>query len=265
MAAALSRSQIERLGRRLVGEGGPADEDLELLHELLLARSEQLDRAEVRVREGLGIVPTSRVKNTETILEKLRRSGGSGLKSIQDLAGMRIVGDVDRRGQDALVEKIVALFGDGDRAPKIVDRRAEPMHGYRAVHVIVFPEDAPIEIQVRTKWQHEWAEFFEKLADLVGRGIRYGEPPARWEVEAGDSDATREALDARHGLIEALMNWALVEGDLIEAVESGEMTDRASPEIEEGRRLVTGDLVQMHDYLRSVAAIEATIRRLRQR
>jgi len=72
---------------------------------------------------------------------------------------MRIVGEFDRRGQDELVEGIVALFGDGNRAPKVVDRRAEPMHWYRAVHVIVFPEGAPVEIQVRTGWQHEWAEF----------------------------------------------------------------------------------------------------------
>jgi hypothetical protein len=53
------------------------------------------------------------------------------------------------------------------------------MHGYAAVHVVVFPDDAPIEIQIRTAWQHEWAELFEKLADLVGRGIRYGESPRR--------------------------------------------------------------------------------------
>lgn len=37
-----------------------------------------------------------------------------------------------------------------------------------------------MEIQLRTKLQHEWANLFEKLADRVGRGIRYGEPPERW-------------------------------------------------------------------------------------
>jgi ppGpp synthetase/RelA/SpoT-type nucleotidyltranferase len=179
MSVGLSKSQIDRLGSRLVRGGERTDEDLDLLHQLLLDRSRQLDRAETRVREGLGMVPTSRVKNTETILEKLRRGGGAGLKSVQDLAGMRIVGDFDRRGQDKLTEQIVALFGDGERAPKVVDRRAEPMHGYRAVHAVVFPDGAPIEIQVRTRWQHQWAEFFEKLADLVGRGIRYGELPER--------------------------------------------------------------------------------------
>lgn len=29
-----------------------------------------------------------------------------------------------------------------------------------------------------------WADLFEKLADRVGRGIRYGEPPDHWRDEA---------------------------------------------------------------------------------
>jgi hypothetical protein len=27
-----------------------------------------------------------------------------------------------------------------------------------AVHVVVFPHGVPVEIQVRTRWQHEWAD-----------------------------------------------------------------------------------------------------------
>ena len=112
MSAGLSKSQIERLGQRLVSKDQPDKRDLDFLHELLLVRSRQLDRAEARLASEIGIVPTSRVKNTETLLDKLRRGGGSGLKSIQDLAGMRIVGSFDRRGQDDLVKQIVALFGE---------------------------------------------------------------------------------------------------------------------------------------------------------
>jgi ppGpp synthetase/RelA/SpoT-type nucleotidyltranferase len=167
----LSKPQVERLGKRLVQSDEPASAGLQLLHELLLARSDLLETAIARVRDHLKIAPSSRIKNTGTILEKLRRNGGSGLKSIQDLAGMRIVGTFDRRGQDEVVERVRALFADDPREPKVVDRRIEPMHGYAAVHLIVFPSGAPIEIQVRTAWQHEWAELFEKLADLVGRAL----------------------------------------------------------------------------------------------
>jgi ppGpp synthetase/RelA/SpoT-type nucleotidyltranferase len=91
MPRPISTSQIERLGLRLVRAAPPANEDLELLHELLAAYSEVLEGAVERVRVGLSIAPTSRIKNTGTILEKLQRYGGSWLKSIHDLAGMRIV------------------------------------------------------------------------------------------------------------------------------------------------------------------------------
>ena len=193
-------------------------------------RSGQLDRAEARLASEIGIVPTSRVKNTETLLDKLRRGGGSGLKSVQDLAGMRIVGGFDRRGQDDLVKQIVALFDDGSRVPKIVDRRAKPMHGHRAVHVIVFPEDAPIEIQVRTEWQHEWAEFFEKLADRVGRGIRYGEPPTKWWLpDEGRSGNVRKFNEAEYELRMVTVAMALAVADMIDAVEAGEFVDRRDP------------------------------------
>jgi ppGpp synthetase/RelA/SpoT-type nucleotidyltranferase len=173
----LSNSQIERLGVRLIQAQAPADEDLQLLHQLLAADSVVLGQAVERVRERLGVSPTSRIKNTGTILEKLHRYGGSWLKSIQDLAGMRIVDSATRTEQDALAAQLVDLFSDEYRPPKLVDRRVEPAQGYRAVHVIVFPGGVPIEIQARTRWQHEWAELFEKLADSLGRGIRYGEPP----------------------------------------------------------------------------------------
>ena len=137
MPLPLTKSQIERLGQRLVAAGEPAAEDVAALHELLR-------------------------KNTGTILEKLRRYGGSWLKSIQDLAGMRVVGAFDRNRQDELVRAVVDLFSDAPRPPKVIDRRDTPVNGYRAVHVVVFPDSVPVEIQVRTELQHEWAELFEK-------------------------------------------------------------------------------------------------------
>lgn len=172
-----SRTQIEKLGVRLVERTPPDQDDVAALHLLLAGYGTVLDRAVDRVCEELGVAPSARIKNTGTILEKLHRYGGSWLKSLQDLAGMRIVGMFDLNGQDALVAQLVALFASEQRPPKVVDRREAPVQGYRAVHVIVFPEGVPVEIQVRTRLQHEWAELFEKLADRVGRGVRYGEPP----------------------------------------------------------------------------------------
>lgn len=90
MRLSLSRSQIEQLGKRLVLGPEPDPDDLEALHGLLRGYGEVLGEAVATVREQTGFAPTARVKNTGTILEKLDRYGGSWLKSLQDLAGMRI-------------------------------------------------------------------------------------------------------------------------------------------------------------------------------
>ena len=141
----LSTSQVERLGSRLVQAPAPAPADLEMLHDPLADRSEILGDAVERVHHELGLSPSSRVKTTGTILDKLRRNGGHWLKSIQDLGGMRMVGDFDRRRQDQHVANLVAPVGGDARPPKVIDRRAEPVQRYRAVHVIVFANIADRE------------------------------------------------------------------------------------------------------------------------
>jgi len=194
----LTRSQIERLGVRLVQSDPPATDDLAALHELLLAYGDALAEAVATVQSALNLTPSSRLKTTGTILEKLERYGGSWLKSIQDLAGMRIVGKFDRRGQDALVAQLVELFANGARPPKVVDRRERPSQWYRAVHVIVLVRSRPVEIQVRTALQHEWADLFEKIADKIGRNVRYGEPPEHWLSEP------ERATPSRHSSVRSI-------------------------------------------------------------
>jgi hypothetical protein len=258
VADPVSKSQVERLGKRLVESDAPSPVDLQLLRRLLLVRSSALETAIGRVRDELALAPTSRIKNTGTILEKLRRNGGSGLKSIQDLAGMRIVGDFDRRGQDDVVSAVCDLFAGETRKPKVIDRRIEPMHGYSAVHVIVFPDDAPIEIQVRTEWQHEWAELFEKLADLVGRGIRYGEPPRRWATPAG-LEATaaerRRLVRMAYQLRVTTVEIALVIANSIALVERGAFVTPDNPGLRGSRREVDSQLIVFRELVDKLEGI----------
>ena len=84
---------------------------------------------------------------------------------------MRIVGDFDRTGQDALVSDLILLFNDEPRSPKVVDRRADPVQGSRAVHVIAFPGGVPVEVQVRTRLQHAWATAVETATRCRLRGL----------------------------------------------------------------------------------------------
>jgi hypothetical protein len=255
VASPLSKSQVERLGERLVASDQPAGADLQLLHELLLSRSSVLEVAIARVRDHLQLAPTSRIKNTGTILEKLRRSGGTGLKSMQDLAGMRIVGTFDRDGQDEVTAQVCDLFAGEARAPKVIDRRIAPMHGYAAVHVVVFPDDAPIEIQIRTAWQHEWAELFEKLADLVGRGIRYGDAPRRWwspeEYEAM-APVDRGLTRATYDLYESAVTVALKIARRIDAAEAKEVAAAGHPRQDPVRQSVDLLLAEFRELVERV-------------
>jgi ppGpp synthetase/RelA/SpoT-type nucleotidyltranferase len=69
------------------------------------------------------------------------------------------------------------LLGAAFSGADIVDRRASPSHGYRAVHVIVRVDGKPVEIQVRSLLQHRWAELSEKASDLVDPELKYGGGP----------------------------------------------------------------------------------------
>ena len=89
---------------------------------------------------------------------------------MQDIAGLRIV-VADLAAQNEAVEKLRHL------SPCVIkDRRANPSNGYRAVHLIFNVDGCPVEVQVRTKLQHDWAELSEKLAD-ADIDIKYGGGP----------------------------------------------------------------------------------------
>src|SRR5207247_2523827 len=105
-------------------------------------------------------------KSTTAIREKLLRET-IRLTQIQDIAGCRLIVD-GIADQDAVTSALSRLFDNAI----VVDRRDKPSHGYRAVHVIVSYSNRPVEIQVRTSLQHLWAEFSEKLSDVIDPSIK---------------------------------------------------------------------------------------------
>ncbi|MCC6385909.1 MAG: RelA/SpoT domain-containing protein [Dehalococcoidia bacterium] len=149
---------------------------LALHDELLAAVVERLH--DLDAPNGTPLVPTSRLKTRETLLEKLRRER-TRLSTVHDVAGARVVIEGSRQDQDAVADEVVHLL---PATGKIVDRRANPSQGYRAVHVVAHVDGRWIEVQVRTRLQHLWAETFERLADQFGRRMRY-EPVASDSVE----------------------------------------------------------------------------------
>ena len=164
----ISRSQVDRLGDRLRN----GELTVETLQNLELYRqqfSSAYQFVEQMLAEKMKKVVTGRPsKSTIAIVEKLRR-GTSRLSQMQDIAGCRVVLD-NLVEQENFCANAVVLLGK----VAVVDRRKSPSHGYRAVHLVVDFDSCLVEVQVRTRAQHAWAEFSEKLADTYGQEIKYG-------------------------------------------------------------------------------------------
>lgn len=160
MPRSFTRSQIDRLGERLKRGTAVTADDLSMLEQLLDDHQEPMSVAQERVRSQVSESSdiAARLKSTGTIIEKLRR--GTRLSSMQDIAGIRARGKMTLDEQTALANQMRRTFGDAE----IVDRRAAPSHGYRAVHVIATVKDCKIEIEIRTHLQDLWAQLVESWA-----------------------------------------------------------------------------------------------------
>jgi putative GTP pyrophosphokinase len=121
------------------------------------------------IRKKLKLETTGRpAKSTSSIIEKLLRES-IRLTQVQDIAGCRVVvADVLEQ------ERVVASLRDVFLRVTVIDRRKKPSYGYRAIHVVARIAGKLIEIQVRSSLQHLWAEFSEKLSDVVDPAIKYG-------------------------------------------------------------------------------------------
>lgn len=174
----LSNTQIDRLGDRL-REASLTESDLRLLDDYRRSFRKAYETVVRTIREGLQLEPSGRpAKSTGALVEKLRRES-IRLSQMQDITGCRVV-VADLAEQERAVASLRGVFPGSS----VIDRRADPSHGYRAVHVIVRCSGKLVEIQIRTSLQHLWAEISEKLSDLFDPNIKYG----------GGDDKTRRVL-----------------------------------------------------------------------
>jgi ppGpp synthetase/RelA/SpoT-type nucleotidyltranferase len=83
-------------------------ETLITLQQFRASYDEPMLLAQTLLRE-MGFEATSRLKTTNTIVEKLRRER-TRLAEMQDIGGLRIVSDVDLTNQDNIVKRITDTF-----------------------------------------------------------------------------------------------------------------------------------------------------------
>jgi hypothetical protein len=220
----ISRTALGALGDRLSRAAQPEDSDLDLLEQVLEIYGAVMIEEQDRIA-GLGYDAVGRTKTTGVLIDKLRRSGQSGsLKTVQDLAGLRIVmaSGEGRVEQNAIAAAITATAVAAGHTVREVDRRANPSHGYRALHLVITTADKiPVEVQVRTNHQHVWAQLVETLGDWWGRGIRYGESLPSPDTLFGEQDGE---------IITRRMFWDQVQGlgDGLATLEEAELTVQAA-------------------------------------
>lgn len=197
----LTKSQIDRLGRRLATDAD--DSDRQAFFDFREQFRTALSGVENELRHLLReTVVVGRIKTLDSVIAKLQREH-TRLSTMQDIAGCRIVlSDIDE--QNAALGKIKAGFS----ASHVTDLRESAHSGYRAVHIIATASNRlPVEIQLRTEIQDQWAQASEKLADRYGIEVKYGSGPKHvTDVLIAMSDLGRLLDQGSVGIPKAVRN-----------------------------------------------------------
>lgn len=125
-------------------------------------------------RESETVVVGQRLKRMPQILNKLSRFSSMRLTQMEDIAGCRAIlagGASEVAGVLRRIRRNWDIIGIDDyvKTPKPT--------GYRAIHVVIRRDGHPVEIQLRTPGQHEWAEAVERVAARIRRPLKDGEGP----------------------------------------------------------------------------------------
>jgi ppGpp synthetase/RelA/SpoT-type nucleotidyltranferase len=182
----VSKSRLDKAGRSLAS---PDDVDeyelLELEEDFDAFRAAHLkplsettlDLQNWLSQYGGNYYIAQRLKRKPQIVRKLRRLN-TRLTQLQDIGGCRIIvdtnGDVDKLSA-YLIEKAkkYGLF----EIRRVTDYRelGRDESGYRALHFIMSRQGYALELQIRSKTQHYWAESIERTSVVYGNHLKEGE------------------------------------------------------------------------------------------
>lgn len=185
----LGRNTVHKLGKRIReaygdGSGHVAENDLSLLQDYRLSFRDDIASVfrilyDISKRVDKNCIVTYRVKRINSIIEKLKRFPKAALDSFVDIAGCRCITE-NNENVYKIVKKLknhpslkISLIKDYIQSPQ--------PEGYQSVHLYVSLIDSPqksVEIQVRSRKQHDWATLVE-ISDVIVKEARlkeYGEP-----------------------------------------------------------------------------------------
>lgn len=115
-----------------------------------------------------------RLKRKPQILRKLKRFSVR-LSQLQDIGGTRIIVE-QNKDVDELVQFLKTHFSDNEELEiiRMTDYRGEGREdsGYRAYHVVIERDGYKMELQIRSKIQHYWAETIERTSIVYGHHLK---------------------------------------------------------------------------------------------
>jgi ppGpp synthetase/RelA/SpoT-type nucleotidyltranferase len=150
-----------------------------------------------------------RLKRKPQIIRKLKRLSVR-LTQLQDIGGCRII--VERND---LVDQIISFLREKIsksgylKISRVTDYRVQgrDVTGYRSVHLLLEQSGRKLELQLRSRIQHYWAESIERTSVIYGHHLKEseGDPKvisyfkrlsdAFYEIESGRSPSVRSRLE----------------------------------------------------------------------
>lgn len=197
MKKTFSGNAVIRAGEALIDEsikkGSPEFEAAidvlsywRLKHEVPLANAQQIVEVEA-LKVDKTAFTAKRLKRYESIVSKLKRFDDMKLKNMQDIGGCRVV--------VSSLKKLRLLIRALKRRPEFKNSKGAVRHkdyiecpkedGYRSYHLIgrfkdINNEDRNIEVQLRTRLQHDWATALEIVDIFTKQKLKSNQGDKKW-------------------------------------------------------------------------------------
>ncbi len=179
----ISKTAIDRAGQMLSKETYKTTDDIEssenIFDEFRRTHLQPLSSTTVEIQnwlkqDGSDYFIAQRLKRKPQILRKLKRFNVR-LTQLQDIGGLRII--VNRNiDVDKLVDFITQKLKTQQTITikKIVNYREKGRDdsGYRATHIILERNGVHLELQIRSRIQHYWAELIERTSVIYGHFLK---------------------------------------------------------------------------------------------
>lgn len=221
-----SKSAIDKAGNILAKEKFQTCEEWEssdaIFDEFRQAHLQPLTSTTIALQnwfrtDNASYIIVQRLKRKPQILRKLKRLN-TRLTQLQDIGGLRVI--VDQNSDvDKLIEYITSKLKQQTSIAikRIVDYREKGRDdsGYRAAHIIMERDGVFLELQIRSRIQHYWAELIERTSVIYGYVIKELEGDKRvinyfkdlsnlfYLIETGQQPDSNQKIDIERSRIEA--------------------------------------------------------------